>query len=296
VIGPWDHAGTRTPKLEFCGLKVGPESLLDVAQLHVDWYAWTLLDGPRPAFLQKRVAYYVMGAEKWRYADTLRAVTSRRQVLYLDSIINPVDVFGSGWLRADRVGHGGPDSFVYDPRDVSLAGIECTVDPESRTDQRMLHACVGRHLIYLTEPFAQDTEVSGFFGLSLWLSIDQPDTDFQVAVYEVGLDGSAIQLTNDSLRARYRESLRTEKLVRTPAPLRYDFERFMFVARRISAGSRLRLVIGPINSIYSQKNYNSGGEVARESMSDARTVTVNLYHDDAHPSALYMPIGRPESS
>jgi hypothetical protein len=33
--------------------------------------------------------------------------------------------------------------------------------------------------------------------------------------------------------------------------------------------------------------------VAAESMKDARTVTVRLYHDRAHPSALFVPLGRP---
>jgi hypothetical protein len=28
-------------------------------------------------------------------------------------------------------------------------------------------------------------------------------------------------------------------------------------------------------------------------MKDARAVTVTLYHDRAHPSALYVPLGRP---
>src|SRR5262249_3322266 len=39
VIGPWDHAGTRTPQRRFCGLEVGPESLIDQGRLHLGWYA-----------------------------------------------------------------------------------------------------------------------------------------------------------------------------------------------------------------------------------------------------------------
>jgi hypothetical protein len=49
-----------------------------------------------------------------------------------------------------------------------------------------------------------------------------------------------------------------------------------------------------MNSIYTQKNYNSGGVVSDETMKDARPVTVKLLHDKAHPSALYLPIGQPE--
>jgi predicted acyl esterase len=95
------------------------------------------------------------------------------------------------------------------------------------------------------------------------------------------------------LRARYRESLREPRLIKTKAPLRYDFEHFPFVSQEIKKGSRLRLVIGPVNSLYFERNYNAGGDVAAESIKDARPVTVTLYHDRAHPSALYVPLGRP---
>jgi uncharacterized protein len=52
--------------------------------------------------------------------------------------------------------------------------------------------------------------------------------------------------------------------------------------------------VGPINSINIEKNYNAGGVVAEESMKDARPVTVTLFHDRAHPSALWVPFGQAE--
>lgn len=293
VIGPWDHAGTRNPQAEFCGLKVGSASLVDLRNLHAQWYAWTMQGASKPPFLQKNVAYYVMGAEKWRYADTLEAITARESPFYLHSQVNPTDVFGSGRLTANAPQASEPDHYVYDSRDVSLAALESTVDPANRVDQRMTHAAIGKHLVYHSAPFEGPTEISGFFKLSVWISIDQPDTDFRATVYEVCLDGSVIQLTSDSLRARYRESLRKGKLIRTQEALRYDFERFTFVSRQLATGSRLRLIIGPISSIYSQRNYNSGGVVCDETMRDARAVTVRLFHDPSHPSALHVPFGRP---
>lgn len=293
VIGPWDHAGTRTPALEFCGLKVGAAGLVDLPKLHLEWYAWTMQGGPKPAFLKKNVAYYVMGAEKWRYADSLEAITARSIALYLHSNGNPSDVFKSGTLSAITAVEGEPDHFVYDPSDVALAALESTVDPENRVDHRMVYASIGRHLVYHSAPFAQDTEISGFFKFHAWLSIDQPDTDFRATIYEVGIDGTAIQLTTDILRARYREGLREAKLIHTHEPLRYDFEGFTFVSRLAKRGTRLRLVVGPINSIYSQRNYNIGGVVAEESRRDARPVTVRLLHDNLRASALHVPLGHP---
>jgi uncharacterized protein len=296
IIGPWDHAGTRTPQAEFGGLKFGPASLVDLPKLHTEWYAWTMQSGGKPEFLKKRVAYYVIGAEKWRYADTLEGVTKRLQPLYLDSTAGSANsLFAAGTLGAEP-GRGAPDRYVYDPRDISIAALETAADPDATqyTDQRLLLAQDGKHLVYHSTPFAQDTELSGFFKLSAWLALDQPDTDFQATVYEVLPDGSSVLLTSDAMRARYRESLRQEKLVPKGEILRYDFDRFTFISRLVRKGSRLRLVFAPINSIYVQKNYNSGGVVSDETMADARPVTVVLHHDAQRPSALYIPIAQPE--
>lgn len=297
IIGPWDHAGTRNPQLEFGGIKAGRASLVDLGRLHLEWYAWTMEGGPKPSFLVDKVSYYVLGADEWRYAESLDDVTSYVAPLYLQSTTNADDVFRSGLLATDLPADCSHpyDHYVYDPRDVSLAELESTVKRESLVDQRMVHAAFGKELIYHTLPFEDDVEVIGFFSLHAWLSIDQPDTDFQASVYEVDLAGNCTLLAKTAVRARYRESLRFEKLIVGTDPLLYKFDGFMFTARRMFKGSRLRLVVGPINSIYSQRNYNSGGPVANETPADARTVTVKLFHEPTYPSVLYVPHGKSES-
>jgi len=294
VIGPWDHAGTRTPKAEFGGLKVGASSLVDLRRLHLDWYEWVMMGGPKPQFLKDIVSYYVLGADKWRHAETLDAITARSQPLYLHATGNPTDVFKSGSLLTTGPRHSEAGHYVYDPRDVGLAELESDVDPDSLVDQRMVHAATGKLLIYHSDPFESDIEISGFFRFVAWISIDQPDTDLRVTVHEIGLDGTSILLANDSMRARYRVSSRESKLIHTTQPLQYDFQRFTFVSRQVRKGSRLRLIVGPINSIYSQKNYNSGGVVSEESMTDARVVTVKLFHDEKYSSTLFVPIAQAE--
>lgn len=293
IIGPWNHAGTRTPQAEFDGMKFGPASLVDLPKLHLEWYAWTMQGGVKPAFLKKPVAYYVMGAEQWRYADSLDAVTAKTEAYYLDSTTNATEVLTSGSLTPNKPARGVPDHYVYDPSDTSTAALESTIDPANHADQRMVYAQNGKELVYHTAAFDKTTELSGFFKLSAWIAIDQPDTDFKASVYVIADDGTSILLTDDVLRARYREDLRHPKLIKTKEPLRYDFNHFTFASRRINPGSRLRLVIAPINSIYSQRNHNSGRDVSSETANDAHPVTVTLYHDRAHPTALIIPHGQP---
>jgi putative CocE/NonD family hydrolase len=296
IIGPWDHAGTRTPKADVGGLKLGQAALLDMNALHKAWYDWTLKDGAKPELLKDKVAFYMTGEEAWRYAPTLDAVTARTQPWYLDSVAARAnDVFAAGDLKLDEAASGKPDHYVYDPLDTGSAAWEQEESPNGLTDQRGVMMASGKALFYHSPMFMTDTDIAGFFKLSAWIALDQPDTDLAVYVFEVKPDGSSVFLASDALRARHRQSLRAAQRVKPGAIERYDFDHFTFVARRIGKGSRLRLAIGPVNSMYAEKNYNTGGAVAEESGKDARKVTITLYHDAAHPSALSMPIAAASS-
>ena len=176
---------------------------------------------------------------------------------------------------------------------MSFAADEATSEQGDLTDQRADYTHRGKQLVYHTAPFDKDTEINGFFKLAAWIAIDQPDTDLAVSVSEIRADGRSIALTNDAIRARYRENIREPKPVATRSAQRYDFEHFTFVSRQIAKGSRLRLIIAPINSISSEKNYNAPNPVAEQTIKDARVVHVTVYHDKTHPSALYVPMGQP---
>jgi putative CocE/NonD family hydrolase len=294
IIGPWDHAGTRTPKAEVGGITFGKASLLDMNKLHKDWYDWTMKSGAKPEFLKDKVAYYVLGtgAEDWRYAPTLESITTEARPLYLTSNDGRAnELFASGALAPEKAGGSTrPDRYAYDPLDTSSEKVDAIEVQNMLTDQRWILQQSGKYLIYHTAAFTQDLDIAGFFKLSAWISLDQPDTDLHVTVFEVQADGTCVFLADDMLRARYRASNRAAQLVTKGKTERYDFNNFTFVARRIQQGSRLRLIVAPMNSLYSEKNYNAGGVVAEETGKDARTVNVTLFHDVQHPSALYVPI------
>ncbi len=291
IIGPWDHAGTRTPNREFGGLKFGEASMLDLNKLHKEWYDWTLKGGAKPEFLKERIAYYLMGAEEWKYAASLEDISNHTRRLYLDSTNGCAnDVFHAGTMDESLPGQSQPDCYVYDPLDTRPAELEREAITEYLTDQRYALNLFDNGLVYHSAPFNEDTEITGYVKFIAWMELDVPDTDFQVTISEVLGDGSHIHLTRDLMRARYRESLEQEKLVVPGEINRYEFGGFMFFSRRIAQGSRLRLIISSPNSIFLQKNYNSGGVVAKESGKDARTAHVTLYHDAEHPSCLELPV------
>jgi uncharacterized protein len=294
VIGPWNHAGTRTARRDFAGWTFGENSVVDLNKLNKEWYDWTLKGAVRPEFLKNRVAYYLTGAEEWKYTDSLSRTSPSQRALYLHPAGSGAT---AGPLNEQRPMADPPERYTYDPLDTQAARLEnnkvnlgfwpghffSIVAPSVPPN------VLGNGLVYETMPFADDVEISGFPKLTVWMALDTPDTDFQVVLYEVLPDGRSIILSVDRMRARYRDSLSRETLVNPGEIDAYEFGGFTFVARRVSKGSRLRIALISPNSIFSEKNYNAGGLVTHESGKDSRTVHVTLYHDADRPSRVDLP-------
>jgi putative CocE/NonD family hydrolase len=294
LMGPWDHPGTRTPKEEVGGLTFGKASLLDLNKLHKEWYDWTMKGGKKPEFLKKRVAYYVTGAEEWRYADGLEAIPVRREKLYLTTPNGGGhDAFRAGVLSRTWPGKTKPAKYVYDPLDLrEMTGPSELQETDTKaplTDQRLALELTGNGLVYHSDPLPAAAEVAGYLKMVAWVALDVPDTDFAVNVFEVKRDGTSVALGEDRMRARYRDSSSKGQLAKPGEVNRYEFQSFNWFARRLEKGSRLRLVFYCPNSRYWEKNYNSGGEVADETRKDARAAHVTLYQDADHPSYLEVP-------
>ena len=299
IIGPWDHAGTRTPTDEVGGVKFGPAAIVDLNDLHRQWYDWTMKNGAKPEFLKNQVAYYLLapgnsGANgEWKYTDNFANLIANPKTLYLDSKNGDANgVFRSGML-VEKQPNEGADQYVNDPMDTSRGENVEGVEPKDKTaaiDQSFA-LCIGKDgLVYHTGPLPKETPLVGCPKVSLWVSLDTPDTDLQVDLYEIQPDGTSIALWNDVRRLRYRESLREAKLVKPDEIVKCNFDPGLFVARRLMKGSRLRLAVYSPNSIFWQKNYNSGGVVADETAKDAHTAHIKIYHDAQRPSSIDLPL------
>ena len=299
IIGPWDHAGTRTPRDEVGGVKFGPGAIVDLNDLHRQWYDWTMKSGPKPAFLKNQIAYYLLapgnsGANgEWKYADNFQTLTANPKTFYLDSRNGePNGVFRSGTLN-EKQPNSGSDGFVYDPLDTRRGENVEGTDPKEKTaaiDQTFALSIGKDGLVYHTDPVPNETSLIGCPAVNLWLSIDTPDVDLECDLYEIQPDGTSIALWSDIRRLRYRESSREAKLMKPGELVPCDFNPGLFVARRLMKGSRLRLVVTAINSILWQKNYCSGGIVPDETAKYAHTCNVQVYHDAEHPSAIQLPL------
>jgi putative CocE/NonD family hydrolase len=292
VIGPWDHPGTRTPQAQVGGLTLGAASLLDMNALHLAWYDFARGKGKRPELLEDQVTWFQNGADQWRHAKTLAAVTVRQDKLYFASPnVNPVRLFTAGTLQKVPPSKADTDSYVYDPRSFRRGELELAAGDADNalTTEALAFAIDQDGLVYHSEAFAQDTDLAGFFAADLRIAIDVPDTDIQVSIFAIGPNGGSVFLTEQRIRARYRKGIEAPQL--TPNHLDwYHFDAFTFAARTLVKGSRLRVLITAPDSIGAQRNFNSGGVVAQETIADARKATVRLMLDPISPSFLSIPI------
>ena len=304
VIGPWDHAGTRTPTDEVGGVKFGAAAIVDLNDLHRQWYDWTMRNGGKPDFLKNQVAYYLIAAGnsgangEWKYADDFATLIANPKTFYLEAGVGLGNsVFRSGFFHESHPkepeGMIVPGNFVYAPLDTSRGENVEGVEPSEKTagiDQKYALSIGNDGLVYHGEPLRDETALVGCPAVSLWVSIDTPDVDLSVDLYEIQPDGTSIALWSDLRRLRYRESLREAKLVKPGEIVKCEFNPGLFIARKLMKGSRLRLVVSSPNSIFWQKNYCSGGVVADETARDARTCHVHVHHDAQHASAIQLPL------
>ncbi len=287
LLGPWNHSGTRMPVQEFGGVKFGDAMMFDAFALDKDWYNWTMRGGDKPAFLKDKVTYFVAGANQWKSAPSLEAITDQTMTLHLSSSSKTHTAYQTGQLTSEPVSGQPYSQYVYDPLDTSKAEMEQA--DNYLTDQSEIAATDGDGLFFYSEPFQQATEITGYPKLELYLEMDVPDTDINVTLYEVLADGTSIALTGETQRARYRESLQRETLIVPGEVNKFTFERFYFFSRMIAEGSRLRLFIRPANGLTQQRNYNSGKPVSFETKAEASTAFIKLLHSDRYPSRVLLP-------
>ncbi len=291
IIGPWDHAGTRSPQLEVGGVTFGPASLIDTKALHIEWYNMVLRGGNRPALMKDRVTYYVAGADEWQHAKGIDSVSAKSIAFTLvPSQSGSTNIKNMGTLSLKPSKTNSVDSFKGDPKDVRAGTFEIIPSENYLTDTSDLMRLAGDGLIYQSDPFAKSVTVAGRPKFDSLLSLSTKDADIRVRLYEVLADGSSIMLGDDMIRARYRNSARVAELAEPGKRYKFRFDQFPWFARKIEKGSSLRLVLTPLNTINYQKNYNSGGINSSETIEDSQVTKISLFSGSANQTRLLIPV------
>ena len=148
-------------------------------------------------------------------------------------------------------------------------------------------------VVFQTPTLEKDVEVTGRLVVKLWASSDGPDTDFTAKLIDVyppirdfpgGVD---LNVADSIVRARYRESLKTAKVLVPGEPFEFTIEMYP-TALVFQRGHRIRLDISSSNFPRFDVNPNTGEPLNQQRR--WRVAMNSIYHDPQHPSRILLPI------
>lgn len=290
VVGPWYH----NPWHQYGGgVDFGAAARSPIDALQILWLDRHLRGERNQLDAEPPVAVFVMGENRWRFADRWPPAEARPQTLFLRSTGRANSLNGTGRLAAEPGSGECPDVYVYDPADPvpSLGGHSCCVDvltPMGAADQRAAEVRMDV-LIYTSDVLGEDLLVIGSVDAVLFAASTAVDTDFTVKLVDVHPDGRAINVADGVVRARYRESLAT------PTPIEpdriYEYRiRVGSTAMRFAAGHRLRLEVSSSNFPAIDRNSNTGKRLCELEAPDWQIATQTIFHDERYPSRLILPV------
>jgi putative CocE/NonD family hydrolase len=237
------------------------------------------------------VTIFVMGSNQWRQEDDWPLARAKTTKYFLHSQGSANSSRGNGSLSTSAPASEPADKFTYDPgKPVPTTGGPLCCDAvhlaPGPKDQRAVEER-DDVLSYSTPPLEHDLEVTGPVRLEIFASSSAVDTDFTAKLVDVYPDGSAINITEGILRAKYRDSQETPTLL-TPGKV-YSLAIDLWATSNVfRAGHRIRLEISSSNFPRFDRNLNTGESAATSAKWASATNTI--LHDAAHPSALLLPV------
>lgn len=295
LIAPTLHCGfRRATENTVVGERSMGDARWDYDALLQGWYDhW--LKGRDTGLLDTlpRVRYFTMGSNEWHASVSWPPPEAEIVTYFLDSGGNATSLDGDGRLVTAAPADDRPDAFTYDPFNPvpSHGGNVCCTGNAVRGgafDQRTIEKRADV-LVYTTEPFPHGVEVSGNIGVTLYISSDARDTDFTVKLVDVYPDGTAYNLDETILRARYREGY-DRQVFMEPGEV-YELELGpMATSNWFGPGHRIRIEVSSSNFPRFARNLNTGGRTWDETEGVvARNV---VHHSAGHPSRIRIPIVR----
>ncbi len=291
MIGPWPHVFSAA----FEGVDFGKNWLVPLRPAQLKWFdEW--LKGKPPAAEEAPVRIFVMGVNQWRDEEEWPLKRALPTKFYLEgghanSLSGDGKLGALGTLGSPPERKAPASQFVYDPANpVPTRGGAVCCDPKvfawGPMDQRPVEKRRDV-LVYSTEPLSVDTEVTGPIKVVLYASSSAPDTDFTAKLVDVFPDGTARNLTDGLLRARYRDSLEEAKLMEPGKIYRLEIDAGV-TSNVFRTGHRIRLEISSSNFPRFDRNPNTGSAVA--DARQLRKATQTVYADRERHSYVLLPI------
>ena len=225
----------------------------------------------------------MLGENRWRSADTFPEAASHAWYLHGEGKANSRK--GNGTLTGMPPASSEPaDIFIYDP-EVPVLAPGGPAAASGQFDEAALE--LGNNLlVYTSEPLSEPLRVFGTSRVVLFCSTSSANTDFTAKLVRVQPNGAAEFICLGIARSSWLFS-KTGYSSDEIHEWKFDLAA---TSCYFAAGDRIRLEIA--SSAFPLYDRNPGTEMpsCRATSWDWRRSTQIIYHDEAHRSALYLPV------
>jgi putative CocE/NonD family hydrolase len=279
LVGPWDHEGSGEHTDHAVCVPLPPTAAhrWDAYQAFFDRY---VLQAPDAAHVPA-VEVFTLN-EGWQQLEAWppRAAVPTRYHLREG---------GTLAVQAPTADEA-PDHYDYDPADpvAETVGGNCWELAEALGDRRELELRADV-LTYTTPPLTEDLELTGPITAVLYAATSAGDTDFTIAVVDVFEDGTANQIQDGIVRARFRDGMDAPAPVPPGAVVRYELDLFAtsYLLRR---GHRLQVDVSSSCFDRYDRNPNDGGPYGTAAV--PVVAHQQIHHSPEHPSHVVLPVVR----
>ncbi|MES1246082.1 MAG: CocE/NonD family hydrolase [Actinomycetota bacterium] len=280
VMGPWAHAVFGG---EYAARSFGvaaDTATVNLTALHLRWYDRWVKGEENGAEHDAPVRLFVMGADYWRDEDGWPPSDAVETSLFLR---------GNGGLTRQAPADEPADEFEYDPNDPAptvggttfLPGLHLAANSGPR-DQAPLAA--RRDVLSWTgDALDAPLEIVGPVSLVLHVSSDAPDADFAATLADVAPDGTALNVADGIVRARYRDGRASSSLL-SPGTVYELLVELGGTAHVFRPGHRPRVLVTGGSFPRYERNPQTG-ELPAEA-TELRAARHRVHHDARHPSQL----------
>ena len=312
TIGPWTHGGQAQT---FAGIAdFGATAAVDMNQIRQRWFDRWLLNQENGIDREPPVRIFVMGTGDAHKTAEGRVFVGgvwrdEREWPLARTVYTPFYFNGDGRLTKDTAAVSAPTRYQFDPHNpvptlggnVSSEGILMTRGAQDQRCSTDYWACKDSLplstrsdvVVFQSAPLDSDVEVTGPVVVKLWAASDGPDTDFTaklIDVYPPSRDfpaGIDLNVGDSIVRGRYRESLKTARMLVPNQPAEFTIELYptSLIFRR---GHRIRVDISSSNFPRFDVNPNTGEPLNGNRR--WRLANNSIYHDPQHPSRVILPI------
>ncbi len=284
-VDPTDHDGRVVGDRDF-----GDNPSIDRFDVALRWLNWVVRGIDDGIASEPPIKFYTMGANEWRTAADWPLPGTRFAPYYFHtrgsrhgelSTVSPGDEIASEYTYDpdDPVPtHGGNHSGPQDHPEIIRVGA---LDQRPNWDRRDV-------MSFETDPLSTDFEVTGPVSARLWASTSGRDTDWIVRLMDVEPDGTAWNLCEGIIRARFRKSVfEPPELLEPGIVYEYEIE-LQPTSNVFLKGHKIAVHVTSSSFPMYDRNPNTGKPQGMDS--DLQVAHQAIYHDVPRPSHILLPV------